>query len=54
MVDSVSATVEAIVAHGGRIVQPIGVDAPELTARFADPDGNVLGLYQEPGQSSGS
>ena len=37
--------------HGGRIVQPIGADAPELTARFADPDGNVLGLYQEPNQS---
>lgn len=48
MVDSLTATVEAVTAHGGRIVQPIGVDAPELTARFADPDGNVLGLYQEP------
>jgi predicted enzyme related to lactoylglutathione lyase len=48
MVDSLTATVEAINAHGGHIVQPIGVDAPELTARFADPDGNVLGLYQEP------
>ncbi|HEY6119932.1 MAG TPA: VOC family protein [Pyrinomonadaceae bacterium] len=48
MVDSVAATVESVVANGGRIVQPIGVDAPEVTARFADPDGNVLGLYQEP------
>ena len=46
--------VEAVVAHGGRVVQPLGVDAPELTARFADPDGNVLGLYQEPNQSAGS
>lgn len=51
MVDSVSATAEAVTAHGGRIVQPLGVDSPELTARFADPDGNVLGLYQEPSQS---
>ena len=51
MVDSVVATVDAIDAHGGRIVQEIGVDAPEITARFADPDGNVLGLYQEPNQS---
>ena len=50
MVDSVAATVDAIVAQGGRIVQPIGADAPEITARFADPDGNVLGLYQEPSQ----
>ncbi len=52
MVDSLTATVEAVTAHGGRIVQPIGVDAPEMTARFADPDGNVLGLYQEPVQTA--
>jgi uncharacterized protein len=50
MVDSVEAAVDAVVARGGRIVQPLGADAPELTARFADPDGNVLGLYQEPVQ----
>lgn len=48
MVDSVAATVEAVTAHGGEIVQPIGVDAPEITARFRDPGGNVLGLYQQP------
>jgi predicted enzyme related to lactoylglutathione lyase len=48
MVDSVAATVDAVIAHGGEIVQPIGADAPEITARFRDPAGNVLGLYQEP------
>ena len=48
LVDSVEAAVDAVVAHGGEIVQPIGADAPELTARFRDPGGNVLGLYQEP------
>ncbi|HEY6392127.1 MAG TPA: VOC family protein [Bryobacteraceae bacterium] len=48
MVDSVSATIDAIVANGGEIVQPIGADAPEITARFRDPAGNVLGLYQQP------
>jgi hypothetical protein len=48
MVDSVAATVDAIVANSGEIVQPIGVDAPEITARFRDPAGNVLGLYQQP------
>jgi predicted enzyme related to lactoylglutathione lyase len=48
MVDSAAATVDAIVAHGGTIVQPIGGDAPEVTARFLDPAGNVMGLYQEP------
>ncbi|HXB70883.1 MAG TPA: VOC family protein [Candidatus Acidoferrales bacterium] len=49
MVDSVAATVDAIVANGGEIVQPVGADAPEITARFRDPAGNVIGLYQEPG-----
>ncbi len=48
MVDSVAAAVEAVIAHGGKIVQPIGMDAPEITARFSDPAGNVLGLYQQP------
>ena len=48
MVDSVEATIDAVVANGGAIVQPIGGDAPEITARFRDPAGNVIGLYQEP------
>ena len=48
MVDSVEATMESVVANGGVIVQPLGADAPEITARFADPAGNVIGLYQEP------
>lgn len=48
MVDSVAATIDALIAHGGEIVQPIGADAPEVTARFRDPAGNVIGLYQEP------
>ena len=48
MVDDAAATLEAIVANGGHIVQPIGADAPEITARFRDPAGNVLGLYQMP------
>jgi uncharacterized protein len=49
MVDSVAVTVDSIIANGGKIVQPIGMDAPEITARFSDPAGNVLGLYQQPG-----
>jgi hypothetical protein len=48
MVDSVAATMDAVVANGGEIVQPIGADAPEITARFRDPAGNVIGLYQQP------
>jgi len=50
MVDSAAATVDAIVANGGEIVQAIGADAPEITARFRDPAGNILGLYQQPDQ----
>ena len=52
-VDSLSAAIDAIVTHGGRMI-PTEVLGPEETAQFADPDGNVLGLYHEPGQSSGS
>ena len=48
MVDSVAATLGMVVANGGEIVQPIGADAPEITARFCDPGGNVIGLYQNP------
>lgn len=48
MVDSAAATVDAVIASGGEIVQAIGADAPEITARFRDPAGNVLGIYQEP------
>lgn len=54
MVDSVAATIDAVITHGGVLVQPIGADAPEVTARFSDPAGNVIGLYQEPGRSTSS
>jgi predicted enzyme related to lactoylglutathione lyase len=48
MVDSVAATLVTLAANGGEVVQPIGADAPEITARFRDPAGNVIGLYQQP------
>jgi predicted enzyme related to lactoylglutathione lyase len=48
MVDDVNVSIDAIIANGGEIVQPVGADAPEITARFRDPGGNVLGLYQQP------
>jgi uncharacterized protein len=46
MVDSVAASIEAITAAGGKIVQPVGGDPGEITARFSDPAGNVVGLYE--------
>ena len=49
MVDDAESTVRAIRAHGGKIVQEIGKDAPEITAHFMDPAGNILGIYQHRG-----
>lgn len=48
MVDDIDATIDKIIANGGKIVQPAGMDAPEITARFSDPAGNIIGIYQEP------
>ncbi len=48
MMDSVAAAIDAVIANGGKIVQQIGMDAPEITARFHDLDGNLFGLYQNP------
>jgi predicted enzyme related to lactoylglutathione lyase len=49
MVESVAATVDAILAQGGQVVQSIGADTPEV-ARFHDPAGNVFGLWEELGR----
>jgi hypothetical protein len=49
MVDSMEVTLEAVVKNGGEITQPVGADAPEITARFRDPGGNIMGLYQHRG-----
>lgn len=48
MVDNVAATIDLVIANRGIITQPIGMDAPEITARFSDPAGNIMGLYQHP------
>ena len=49
MVDDINLAIEAIIKFGGKIVQPVGMDAPEITARFNDPAGNIFGLFQEAG-----
>lgn len=46
MVDDAVATIEKIRAQGGTIVQESGGDAPEITAHFRDPMGNMFGIYQ--------
>lgn len=48
-VTDVAASMKQVEASGGVIVQPIGADPGEITARFRDPCGNLLALYQEPG-----
>jgi hypothetical protein len=47
MVLDIQETIAKVKANGGEIVKELGKDAPEITAWFRDPAGNVLGLYQE-------
>jgi len=47
MVDNIAAIIDKVIANGGEIVQAIGADAPEITARFRDPAGNVIGIFQQ-------
>ncbi|MBO9201771.1 MULTISPECIES: VOC family protein [Niastella] len=54
MVDDIEDTIAKVIANGGTIVQPVGEDAPEITARFRDPAGNVIGLYQNPPPEKGN
>jgi len=49
MVADARAAVDAVTAAGGEIVRPIDPGAGEVFAWFADPAGNVLGIYQQPG-----
>jgi uncharacterized protein len=46
MVDNAAKTINKIVAEGGTIIRPIEVNTREITASFADPAGNVFGIYQ--------
>ena len=49
MVASAATTIKAIIAAGGKIVQPVNPDEKEVYALFRDPAGNVLGIYQQAG-----
>jgi len=48
MVLDAEATVKKLEDNGAEIVQPIGGDPGETTARFRDPGGNIMAIYQEP------
>jgi predicted enzyme related to lactoylglutathione lyase len=47
MVDDIEVTMQKVKEYGGTIVRPLGLDAPEITAWFQDPSGNILGLFQQ-------
>ena len=47
MVDNVEDVLKLILENGGKIETPVGMDLPEITARFSDPAGNILGVFQQ-------
>jgi predicted enzyme related to lactoylglutathione lyase len=47
MVDDVAATLDAVVAAGGAVAEPVTGEAPEFVAQFRDPSGNVFGIGQQ-------
>lgn len=47
MVNSVEESLEAVIASGGSVAMPSTKIGPMVIARFRDPFGNVLGLYQD-------
>jgi len=47
MVNDIDFALQAIKAYGGRVVQEVGGDPGEITARFLDPAGNLFGVYQD-------
>ncbi len=47
MVDKITETSKLIEENGGRILRALAPEELVWYAHFSDPDGNVLGLYQE-------
>ena len=45
MVDNIHETIDLITSNGGKIIM-VDIDSPEKIARFTDPSGNIVGLYQ--------
>jgi predicted enzyme related to lactoylglutathione lyase len=53
-VADVEDTLDAVTAHGGQVVTPPYPEGTLRMALFADPAGNVLGIWQETSDSPGS
>jgi hypothetical protein len=47
MVADAASTLRKVTAHGGEIVAPIRPGAGDVVARFRDPGGNLMGIYEE-------
>jgi predicted enzyme related to lactoylglutathione lyase len=54
MVADADATVERVLGAGGEVVQPVDRSGADVVARFRDPAGNVLGVFEQPGLVRGS
>lgn len=49
MVDDAESTAQKVLSNGGEIVQPVCSNGHDIIARFRDPGGNVLGIFQQLG-----
>jgi predicted enzyme related to lactoylglutathione lyase len=54
MVDDMEKTLQLIAENGGTVTEGVGAHAPEITAKFRDPSGNVFGVFQERNVASSS
>jgi len=48
MVADAEATLQLVAASGGGVDMPVTTFGPTTVAKFIDPAGNIMGLYQEP------
>jgi hypothetical protein len=48
VVEDIDATLRQASALGGQVIVPRAPQGPHFRACFSDPDGNVLGLWEEP------
>ncbi len=46
MIDNMEDSIKSVIENGCKIVEPVGADLPEITAKFSDPAGNIFGMYQ--------
>jgi hypothetical protein len=46
LVDDIDKTLEKVVKLGGKVIAPKSKEGENAMATFADPDGNLFGLYE--------